>query len=150
MMAMKTMRLFYVPLFLGLLVAMLGAAPMRNHGNDGDYAARRQALAEQTFKELVELCGGSDQLNLASDYVACERAIEGRKDLRAAMLENILFDYCNVPDSLKTEENRVALELCGMSYFTLREKEAWNELGVRYIEKRLELDRSRENIPKTE
>lgn len=149
-MAMKTMRWFYVPLLLGLLVAVLGASPMRNHGDDGDYAARRLALAEQTFKELVELCGGSDQLNLASDYVACERAIEGRKDLRAAMLENILFDYCNVPDSLKTEENREAFELCDMSYFTLREKEAWNELGVRYIEKRLELDRSRENIPKTE
>jgi len=146
---MKTMKWFYCPLVFGLLVAMLGAAPVRDNG---DYAARRLSLAEETFQEIAAMCAGSDQFNLAADYVDCDRAVEARPDLRAAMLENIIFDYCNVSDSLKTDENREAWTLCGKSYFALRDRDAWNELGARYVEKRQELERERswEPVPESE
>lgn len=131
-------KLFCWLLLLGTL-AMTDVAA-QNDGKEYSYSVKRMALAMKTFKELAAMCAGSDQYNLATDYLDCDKAVEGRDDLRAAMLENIIFDYCNVPDSLKTNENREAWELCGKSYFTLRERECWFELGRSYLDARLLLE----------
>lgn len=103
---------------------------------DVSYAPGREKLAEETFQKLVNIVTGSNMLNLASDYADCMKAIEAQPELRTAVLENILFDYCNVPDELKTEENRVAFEICAKSYYTLRERPEWNTIGAEYVEAR--------------
>lgn len=103
------------------------------------YAPGREQLAEDTFKQLVEISSGYDQLNMAADLAACTKAIEDYPDLRAALLENFIFAYCHVPDSLKTEENFLVNKLDGKRFYAARSNEKWNELGEIYLAKRMEI-----------
>ena len=103
------------------------------------YAPGREQLAEDTFKQLVEISSGYDQLNMAADLAACTKAIEEYPDLRAALLENFIFAYCHVPDSLKTEENFLVNKLDGKRFYAARSNEKWNELGEIYLAKRMEI-----------
>ena len=103
------------------------------------YVPGREQLAEDTFKQLVEISSGYDQLNMAADLAACTKAIEEYPDLRAALLENFIFAYCHVPDSLKTEENFLVNKLDGKRFYAARSNEKWNELGEIYLAKRMEI-----------
>lgn len=105
------------------------------------YAPGREKLAEDTFKQLVAISSGYDQLNLATDLAASQKAIEEFPELRAAMLENFIFAYCQVPDSLKTAENILVNKLDGKSFYTARSNEKWNELGEVYSAKLREIRR---------
>lgn len=109
------------------------------------YAPGREKLAEETFQKLAKTVTGSNMLNLASDYADCMKAIEAQPELRTAVLENILFDYCNVPNELKTEENRVAFGICAKSYYTLRERPEWDAIGAEYVEARKEIEKQNED-----
>lgn len=129
---MKKIILFFLPL---VLCTGIASAQVKTN-----YAPGRDELAEKTFKELVDLCTGSNALNLASDYADAMKAIEEYPELKTAVLENILFDYCKVPDSFKTEENKRAAELDGKSWYTLRERPEWNTLGEKYIKQRQEIE----------
>lgn len=102
-----------------------------------NYAPGREQLAEDTFKQLIEISSGYDQLNLAVDLSSSQKAIEQYPELRAALLENFIFDYCHVPDSLKTAENLLVNKLDGKSYYTVRTNEKWIQLGQVYFEKRM-------------
>lgn len=104
------------------------------------YAPGREQLAEDTFKQLVEISSGYDQLNMAADLAACTKAIEDYPDLRAALLENFIFAYCHVPDSLKTEENFLVNKLDGKRFYAARSNAKWNELGEIYLAKRMEIE----------
>ena len=103
------------------------------------YAPGREQLAEDTFKQLVEMSSSYDQLNMAADLAACTKAIEDYPDLRAALLENFIFAYCHVPDSLKTEENFLVNKLDGKRFYAARSNDKWNELGEIYLAKRMEI-----------
>lgn len=103
------------------------------------YAPGREQLAEDTFKQLVEISSGYDQLNMAADLAACTKAIEDYPELRAALLENFIFAYCHVPDSLKTEENFLVNKLDGKRFYAARSNEKWTELGEVYLAKRMEI-----------
>ena len=104
------------------------------------YAPGREQLAEDTFKQLVEISSSYDQLNMAADLAACTKAIEDYPDLRAALLENFIFAYCHVPDSLKTEENFLVNKLDGKRFYAARSNEKWNQLGEVYLAKRMEME----------
>ena len=106
------------------------------------YAPGREQLAEDTFKQLVEMSSSYDQLNMAADLAACTKAIEDYPDLRAALLENFIFAYCHVPDSLKTEENLLVNQLDGKRFYAARSNEKWNELGEVYLAKRMEITKA--------
>lgn len=94
-----------------------------------NYTPERIRLAEDTFRELAAACTGSNALNLQSDFI-------DSMELRTAIIENYIFDYCNIDDSFKTEENILAQKYEGKSYYTLRERPEWNEIGKQYEEKR--------------
>lgn len=127
-------------ILLASLALMAGTALAQDKSN-ARYAPGREKLAEETFKQLVAISSGYDQLNLATDLAASQRAIENYPELRAAMLENFIFAYCHVPDSLKTSENLLVNKLDGKSYYTARSNEKWNELGEAYTAKRREIRR---------
>lgn len=101
-----------------------------------NYTPERIQLAEDTFRKLVAACTGSNALNLQSDFIDSMELIRDHPELRTAILENYIFDYCNVDDSFKTEENILAQKFEGKSYYTLRERPEWNEIGKQYEEKR--------------
>lgn len=105
------------------------------------YAPGREQLAEDTFKQLVEMSSSYDQLNMAADLAACTKAIEDYPDLRSALLENIIFAYCHVPDSLKTEENLLVNKLDGKRFYAARSSEKWDKLGELYLAKRMEISK---------
>jgi len=105
-----------------------------------NYSPERIKLAEDTFKELASICTGSNALNLQSDFIDSMDLIKDHPELRTAILENYIFDYCNVDDSFKTEENIQAQKFEGKSYYTLRERPEWNEIGKKYAEKRLNIN----------
>ncbi len=107
------------------------------------YAPGRAELAEEYINKLIEKCNGYHKLMLGGDLASSEKAIADYPDLYTAVLENYIFCYCRVPDSLKTEENhRVwALEKKTVPYTTHSFPE-WDELGKAYTEKRLEIERT--------
>ena len=131
------------------LIAVLGLAAGTALAQDikfsTNYAPGREKLAESVFKELSGLCTGSNALNLTSDFIDSMDAIKDHPELRTAILENYIFDYCNVEDALKTEENIKAQEFEGKSYYTLRFREEWGELGKKYTELRLALEKENAN-----
>ncbi|MBO7575308.1 MAG: hypothetical protein J6S99_05830 [Bacteroidales bacterium] len=127
-------------ILLAALALMAGSAFAQNKSG-ARYAPGREKLAEETFKQLVAISSGYDQLNLATDLAASQKAIEEYPELRAAMLENYIFAYCHVDDSLKTAENLLVNKLDGMSFYTARSNEKWNELGEVYTAKRREIRR---------
>ena len=127
-------------ILLAALALMAGSALAQNKSG-ARYAPGREKLAEETFKQLVAISSGYDQLNLATDLAASQKAIEEYPELRAAMLENFIFAYCHVDDSLKTAENLLVNKLDGMSFYTARSNEKWNELGEVYTAKRREIRR---------
>lgn len=127
-------------ILLASLTLMAGSAFAQAKTN-ARYAPGREKLAEETFKQLVAISSGYDQLNLATDLAASQKAIEDYPELRAAMLENFIFAYCQVPDSLKTAENLLVNQLDGKSFYTARSNEKWNELGEVYTAKRREIRR---------
>jgi len=129
-----------VLILLAALALMAGSAFAQNKSG-ARYAPGREKLAEETFKQLVAISSGYDQLNLATDLAASQKAIEEYPELRAAMLENFIFAYCHVDDSLKTAENLLVNKLDGMSFYTARSNEKWNELGEVYTAKRREIRR---------
>jgi hypothetical protein len=102
-------------ILLAALALMAGSAFAQNKSG-ARYAPGREKLAEETFKQLVAISSGYDQLNLATDLAASQKAIEEYPELRAAMLENFIFAYCHVDDSLKTAENLLVNKLDGMSF----------------------------------
>lgn len=114
---------------------------------DVSYAPGREKLAEETFQKLAKIVNGSNMLSLASDYADCMKAIEGQPELKTAVIENIIFDYCNVPDELKTEENRVAFKICKMSYYTLQDRPEWDAIGVEYVEARRKIEGGSSSAP---
>lgn len=125
-------------LLLVTLVLAAGSAIAQDR-SAARYASGREQLAEDTFKQLVEISSGYDQLNMAADLAACTKAIEDYPDLRAALLENFIFAYCHVPDSLKTEENFLVNKLDGKRFYAARSNEKWTELGEVYLAKRMEI-----------
>ena len=127
-------------ILLAALALMAGSAFAQNKSG-ARYAPGREKLAEETFKQLVAISSGYDQLNLATDLAASQKAIEEYPELRAAMLENFIVAYCHVDDSLKTAENLLVNKLDGMSFYTARSNEKWNELGEVYTAKRREIRR---------
>lgn len=135
--------------FFTTTIAVLGLAAGSVLAQDikfpTNYIPGREKLAETVFKELAGLCTGSNALNLASDYIDSMDAIKDHPELRTAILENYIFDYCNVGDTLKTRENIQAQEFEGKSYYTLRFREEWDELGKKYTELRLALEREHAN-----
>jgi len=129
---------FILPLLAVLLTAsVLLFAQDKPKAN---YAPGREQLAEKTFRELVPMIGGISALALAGDLEDCMKAIADYPDLKTAVYENIIFDFCNIADSLKTDENRRAESLAGISYFTLKNNDDWNALGERYVAARLQLE----------
>ena len=124
--------------FFVTLVLLAGSVLAQDKCN-ARYAPGREQLAEDTFKQLVEISSGYDQLNMAADLAACSKAIEDYPELRAALLENFIFAYCHVPDSLKTEENLLVNKLDGKRFYAARFNDKWNELGEVYLAKRMEM-----------
>lgn len=124
-----------------LLAALTGGAIHAQERAHTDYAPGRAELAEQTFQELVKITGGITALEIASNLEDCKQAIKNEPDLLTAVYENIIFDFCNIPDEMKTYENRRASELDRKTYFTLKERDDWNTLGKEYIQKRNEIER---------
>ena len=122
-----------------LTLALLAGTAFAQDQFSANYAPGREQLAEDTFKQLGEISSGYDQLNMAADLAACTKAIEDYPDLRAALLENFIFAYCHVPDSLKTEENFLVNKLDGKRFYAARSNEKWNELGEVYLAKRMEI-----------
>lgn len=123
-----------------LLAALTGGAIHAQEHAHVNYAPGRAELAEQTFKELVKTVGGITALEIASDLEDCKAAIKDEPDLLTAVYENIIFDYCKIPDEMKTYENRRASELDGKKYFTLKKRDDWVALGKEYIQKRNEIE----------
>ena len=66
------------------LVLLAGTAMAQNRS--ARYAPGREQLAEDTFKQLVEMSSSYDQLNMAADLADCQKAIEDYPELRAALL----------------------------------------------------------------
>lgn len=127
-----------------ILAALLAAVPALVSAQDKpkvNYAPGREALATETFQHLVNMSGILHQMNLAADLSMSEKKAEAYPELRAAILENILFDYCNVDDSLKTDENRRVTELDGRSSYTSYSLPEWDALGREYTDKRLAIER---------
>ena len=120
-------------------LALMAGSALAQNPHAPRYAPGREKLAEETFKQLVAISSGYDQLNLATDLASSQKAIEAYPELRAAMLENFIFAYCQVPDSLKTAENILVNQLDGKSYYTARTNAKWNELGEAYCAKRREI-----------
>lgn len=131
--------------FFTTTIAVLGLAAGSVLAQDikfpTNYTPGREKLAESIFEELTVLCTGSNALCLASDYIDSMDAIKDHPELRTAIIENYIFDYCNVGDNLKTQENIQAQEFEGKSYYTLRFREEWDELGKKYTELRLALEK---------
>lgn len=123
-------------LLTAFLVLVAGSA-FAQEKSVARYAPGREQLAEDTFRQLVQMSSNYDQLNMAADLATCEKAIKDHPELFTAMLENFIFAYCHVPDSLKTPENLLVNKLDGKSYYTLRSDEKWDELGAVYSEKRM-------------
>ena len=128
-----------------LTLALLAGTAFAQDQFSANYAPGREQLAEDTFKQLVEISSGYDQLNMAADLASCTKAIEDYPELRAALLENFIFAYCHVPESLKTEENILVNKLDGKRFYTVRSNEKWNELGAVYYTKRLEVEEKSSN-----
>ncbi|GEM_PF-3910043 len=126
-------------LTLSASLVLLAGSLLAQDRTAARYAPGREQLAEDTFKQLVEISSGYDQLNMAADLAACTKAIEDYPELRAALLENFIFAYCHVPDSLKTEENFLVNKLDGKRFYAARSNEKWTELGEAYLAKRMEI-----------
>ena len=127
-----------VLLFLFLAAAAFSApAQVQTPSN---YAPGREQLAEDTFRKLVEMAPLLDKMNLAGDLATGDRIIEGHIHLRTALLENLLFDYCNISDSLKTVENHRVTHFIQRRRFTNHSSLQWNELGRSYALQRAALE----------
>ncbi len=124
---------------LSVSLILLAGSLLAQDRTAARYAPGREQLAEDTFKQLVEMSSSYDQLNMAADLAACTKAIEDYPDLRAALLENFIFAYCHVPDSLKTEENLLVNQLDGKRFYAARSNEKWTALGEVYLAKRMEI-----------
>lgn len=118
-------------------VAVNASAQAKSPSN---YAPGREALANDTFRELVEMCPLLDKMNLAGDLAIGDRLIENLPHLRTALLENLIFDYCNISDSLKTVENFRVGNIFQRSSFTNKSTLQWNELGQLYATRRAGLE----------
>ena len=105
------------------------------------YQTEREALIEENFFTLVEMCSLLDQMNLAGDLAYGDNLIEGHNGLRTALLENLFFDYCNVSDSLKTVENFRITTFVRRNTFTFSSRPEWDALGRIYTERRTRIER---------
>lgn len=104
------------------------------------YAPGRERLAEDTFRKLVDMAPLLDKMNLAGDLAIGDRVIEDHMHLRTALLENLLFDYCNISDTLKTVENYRVTNFMQRHRFTNRHFPEWDELGRLYTGQRATLE----------
>lgn len=122
------------------LAAVAGAASAQEP-SPTDTLSGREQLAVDSFQRLVDMSSLLDQINLAADLTCSETDIEGHPDLWTPLVENILFDYCNVSDSLKTVENFRATHFDQRKHYTLRSSPQWDELGRLYARQRAELEK---------
>ena len=90
--------------------------------------------------DLVEMAPLLDKMNLAGDLAIGDRVIEDHKYLRTALLENLLFDYCSISDTLKTVENYRVTHFMQRHRFTNRHFPEWEELGRLYTGQRAALE----------
>ena len=128
-----------IAISLLVFAAAAWAAPAQEFSPTASASTRRQ-LAEQTFQQLVDISPLLDQMNLAVDVTSGEHAIDGHPDLWAPLLENILFDYCNVSDSLKTIENFRVKSFDKVKRYTRHTHPEWDELGRSYAERRTRIE----------
>ena len=126
--------------FTLLLIAAAVVSAAAQEKTPSYYAPGREALAEETFQKLIDSSTMLDMMNLAADVSYCGRITEYHPDLMTAVLENIIFDYCKVSDSLMTVENLRVKKLLGIKHYTYRSFPEWDELGRLYAGRRAELE----------
>ena len=123
---------------LVLAAAAVGTAAQEK--SPSNYVPGREDLAVTTFQKLVDISSSLDMLNLAVDLSNGGKIVEDHPYLLTAVLENIIFDYCNVSDSLMSPENLRVKSLLGTKYYTLRSFPEWDELGRLYSGQRTVLE----------
>lgn len=133
-----------IAILLLLLAAAAGNAPAQVQ-SPSIYAPGRERLANDTFRKLVDLAPLLDKMNLAGDLAIGDRILEDHPTLRTALLENLIFDYCNISDSLKTVENFRVTSFLQRHSFTFHSFPEWNELGRLYAGERAALEKTGEN-----
>ena len=133
--------------FTLLVLAAAAGSAAAQEKSPSNYAPGREALAEETFRRLIDVSSTLDMLNLAADVSYGGKITEDHPDLLTAMLENIIFDYCHVSDSLMTLENFRVKNSLGVKHYTLRSSREWDELGQRYRMQRALLENIDRNAP---
>lgn len=123
--------------FCLLAAAYIAPAQVKSPSN---YAPGREALASDTFKELVEMSSLLDKMNLAHDLASGDRLIAGHAGMRTALLENIIFAYCDVSDSLKTVENLRVSHLIQRQHYSHYASAEWEALGRNYAAARAAIE----------
>ena len=134
--------------FTFLVFAAVAGSAAAQEKSPSNYAPGREALAQETFQKLVDIASTLDLLNLAVDLSKGSNLAEDHPDLWTAVLENILFDYCNVSDDLLTVENYRVKNYFGIKHHTLRSFPEWDELGQNYTAQRIVLENADEKAPR--
>lgn len=133
-----------IALSLLVFAAAAGSAAAQEK-SPSNYVPGRELLAEETFQQLVDMSSTLDMMNLAVDVSYGERLIEDHPDLWTAVLENVIFDYCNISDSLMTLENYRVKHFLGIKRYTRRSFPEWDELGRLYSARRTVLENTEDN-----
>ena len=128
-----------IALTLLVFAAAAGSAAAQEK-SPSNYVPGRELLAEETFQQLVDMSSTLDMMNLAVDVTYGEKLMDDHPDLWTAVLENVIFDYCNISDSLMTLENFRVKHFLGIKRYTRRSFPEWDELGRLYAARRAVLE----------
>lgn len=110
------------------------------------YEQKREQLAADALEKILNTLSVNDKLLIALNLEKALKSADGDRFQEMAILENLLFKFCDFGELFQTEANLLAQSFDANDAYTGQSLQSWKEIGDWYKKERIELDKSKTDL----
>ena len=128
------------------LVLFLNTMVYAQNATMTPYEQKREKLAVDALEKITNTMSVNDKLLVAVNLEHALESVDGDRFQEMAIVENLLFKFCDFGELFQTEANLLAQSFDANNAYTGQSLQSWKKISDWYKKERLELDKSKTDI----